>query len=255
MVSAHLLKRIQRLLKRINAFGSDVVPGGYDLVERVNMAEKCYIDQYYLPPVVALSGGQRAAILTDLEASWDMVEGTNGDFSVSQRRQRMRWGKAVIGVAWYLVLPTEMKEILNQEFRRFADDAVVKISRWYYATTGWNAQCRRYAQTVVDTAWQGRIDKFRDGVRCVWQPPGIKVTDQGGEPTKEKAANAPQSAETSEDAPTVVHTVYMDSDREVVASDKATLVCVLWSDGSSVWGIPEDDPDDELLSGRRSRKH
>jgi hypothetical protein len=132
----------------------------------------------------------------------------------------MRWGKAVIGVAWYLVLPTEMREILNQEFKRFADDAVVKISRWCYATTGWNAQCRRYAQTVVDTTWQGQIDKFRDGVRRVWRPPGIKLAHQGGKPTKEKAANAPQSAQTNEDERAVVKKALMtlnDSELQVIA--------------------------------------
>ena len=94
MVSPELLKRIQRLLKRINAVGADVVPGGYDLVEKVEDEEARYIERFYLPSVVALSKGQRAAILTDLEASWDMVEAeevTKGEFSVSQRRLRMRW--------------------------------------------------------------------------------------------------------------------------------------------------------------------
>ena len=129
-------------------------------------------------------------------------------------------GKAVIGVAWYLVLPTEMKAILNQDFRRFADDAVVKISRWYYATTGWNAQCRGYPQTVVDTAWQGRIDKFRDGIRRVWRPPGIKVAHQGGTPT----------------------------------TKKATVKKVATKPAKRRWRMPHNQSKRARMSGRRSRK-
>ena len=156
MVSKSLQDRINRLVQRIQDFAQGI-SATYEAVEDATQAERNHIQSNYLPQVIALSEEDRIEILTLLEEQWSDVEKEDGKITEGQRRHRMRWGKATLGFASYLLMPTEMKEVRTA----YAVDMVIRISRWYHTNTNLFIRFRPVAQLTVSKAW-GDIEGFRE---------------------------------------------------------------------------------------------
>lgn len=150
-----LLPQIDEFEKRVVRFG-DSISASYEAVEEVTQAEAKRIESDYLPKIVELSEEDKRVILNSLIESWGEVE-SKAPFSDGQRRHWMRWGKAAFGVAKYLLLP----KVIATVNKDFACDLVVRISRWYYTTTGFWKVGKKPAQVTVLTAWGGKIENFR----------------------------------------------------------------------------------------------
>lgn len=152
---ADLLTQISDFEKRVARFGGSI-SASYEAVEEVTGEEATDIELRYLPAIIHLSSLEKTVILNSLVESWIDVE-SKAPFSEGQRRHWMKWGKASLGVAKYLLRPTGIDSVE----RDLACDVVVRISRWFYTTTGFWKIGREPARVIVATAWSGDIDNFR----------------------------------------------------------------------------------------------
>lgn len=141
VVSPSLRERLLNFTQRVGE--------PYSLVEKVSSGGVRYIMNTYVPRIIALPEEEKTKILKALEESW----------LHNQDHAKVRhWGRAAIGTARFLLLPTTLDEIEAEP----AVDVVVRVSRWHH-TTGSNIW-RRFQPTasfVVSRAW-GDIERLHE---------------------------------------------------------------------------------------------
>lgn len=150
-----LAAKINEFEKRVIHFGGSI-SASYDAVEQVTPAEKSRIVSDYIPKIIELSMEEKKVILNALIESWSVVE-SKSPLSDKQRQFWMRWGKAALGIAKYLLQPTGIDSVNTD----LACDVVVRISRWYYTTTALWSIGKKPTRVTVATAWDGKIENFR----------------------------------------------------------------------------------------------
>jgi|GEM_PF-1674352 len=108
-----------------------------------------YIEERYIPAVVALPMDKRSKLLLHLESSWRPHKGRTNTNPIRS------WGRVIMGVADYLLRPvtTEQVDWLN------AADIIVRLARWYYTQGSQFQQRKPTIKTVVETIW-GDIERL-----------------------------------------------------------------------------------------------
>lgn len=134
MVEDPLRTRIEEFIRDV---GED-----YEKVEGVTPEKLNEIQQNaYIRRIIGLPAQVKANILYVLEESWNRNQ---------NHGHLRRWARATVGIAEYLLLPTEMSEVHIDK----AADVVVRVSRWHHSNRS-NLWIRfiPYACRVVELAW------------------------------------------------------------------------------------------------------
>ena len=153
MVSPELKSAIDNFCRTVNE--------PYEMEQDVWQEEAEYIDRTYIPEAIARNEETRHAVLTALVNSVQF----NRDHGKIRH-----WSRAAMGVARYLLLPTDIQEVNLA----YAGDVVVRISGWHYTHNNFWKRFLPTANCVVKQLW-GDIDRFRDeDDQHILQLPGIK---------------------------------------------------------------------------------
>jgi hypothetical protein len=138
-----------------------IMDESYSMEQGVSPNEANYLDRTYIPEAIARTEDIKSTLVVTL------VESIHSNNDHGHIR---RWNRAACGVARFLLLPTEIREV-NLEYAR---DVVVRISGWYYTHNNLWIRFLPTVRLVVQQLW-GDIDRFRDEEdNHIWEPPGIK---------------------------------------------------------------------------------
>jgi hypothetical protein len=138
MVSDRLAQQIELFIQR--------VAEPYVLVEAVSPEGEQHVLQQYVPRIIGMPEDEKLKILQRLDRGW----------RDNQSHGRARdWGRASIGVARFLLEPTEIDEVQVPQ----AVDVVVRISRWHHTETNLYQRFRPDASFVVRQVW-GDIERL-----------------------------------------------------------------------------------------------
>lgn len=113
----------------------------YERVEQVTMDGIAHVRYSYILRIIELSEARKELIVMRLQRSWR----DNQDHGMVRR-----WGRAAVGVLNYLILPTLMSEVDEEN----AADVVFRLSRWSHSRNTIWQRFRADASFVVEQAWR-----------------------------------------------------------------------------------------------------